>query len=154
MINDITKKIPEGSLLRITTMDEYGKFTFIDETAALTRKIFKSTQIYESASIEKILFLSVDTYKLAIAIENEKDRIRFCQSDVTLKFILQLKLNEPVKIPKGAFSFNTGCFVRAFVKYRGTMEDVGPGDYFIVTLMVILFYIRYVFIKFLNINTI
>lgn len=142
MLNAITKKIPEGSLLKIKTMDEYGKFTFIDETAALTRKIFKSPQIYESASIEKILFLSLDTYMLAIAIENGKDRIRLCQSDEKLKFILQLNPSEPVKIPQGAFSINSGNFLRGFVKYKGTMDDVGPGYYFIVTILVILFYMR------------
>lgn len=137
---DATKKIPEGSLLRIQTMDEYGKFTFYDETEV--RKFFKTRPLYESSSIDRMLFFSKDIFDLALAITSLKHRILFCQSEEKQKFLLQLQTNDPVRIPEGAFYYNTGTLLRGFVKYKGSMEEVGPGIHFIVTLMVIFFYIR------------
>lgn len=136
------KTIPEGSLLKIETTNDDGTHKFsveMDSEDAMFPKI------YDSLIVEDALFFSPETFKFVISIEDPKNRIKFCKSIETRNFILQLKVDDPVKIPRGSFNHNDGSFCRAFVRYIGLLQGAGPGYHFIVSLLVIFFFLSFFF---------
>lgn len=129
------KKIPKGSILKIQSMDDFGIFKFSNYGNSSDWDT-----IYESSSILDIAIISTNIFKFVIAIRHPNDRIDFVKSTEKQNFILKLKENDPVKIPQAAFSSTSnGKLRRAFVKYVGLVQDIGPGFHFIVSLMVIFF---------------
>lgn len=132
---DSKKQIPEGTIIKITSMNEFGAFTFSE--VELHRIMSTTCRGLHCSDIKDILFISRELFPLAVSIQHPKQRINFCTSDERKEFVFKLKNGDPVKIPQGSFSQANERLYRAFVKRKGFMEGVGPGIHFIVTLMVI-----------------
>lgn len=130
------KELDEGTLLKIQNMEDSGEFTFIVESNE-ERQMFETPRTYSGLDIDGIIFISPDVFKFALAIRSTKERMKFCKCEEKKKFILGLEVGEPVKIPKGSFSHNDYSYLRGFVKYIGLIKEIGPGHFFIITLMVI-----------------
>lgn len=133
---DVKKKIPKGSILKIQTLDDYGTFTFSDESDYESSS--NRPRTYTSTSVGSTLFFPTNIFKFVIAISHPKERCKFVGSLEKQEFILSLNLNDPVKIPQAAFSSSCpGKLRRALVKYIGVVDDIAPGFYFIVSILVI-----------------
>ncbi len=134
--HDNKKKIDEGSVLKVQNVEDSGAFRFIVETEPeKENKFFKTPKTYTCSDIDNLVFLSTEVYKFAMAIKSPKERIKFSKSEEKRKFVLQLQVNDPVKVPKGSFNYNDGSLRRGFVKYVGLVDSL-IGYHFIVTLAV------------------
>lgn len=129
-------KIPEGIILKILDMNEYGVSTVI----SLDPKLWgKGTACrYQLLNIDDILFISPELYMFANAINDLKERRKFCVSGQSTKFILQLKRGDPVCVPPESFC-EFGLLRDGVVAHIGHMIEAGRGALFVISLLVIFF---------------
>lgn len=133
--NAAVKRLPIGSILQISHVDNNGQLNF---TVVMAHSSLMSRKNYSLSNDKDLTFFSTEVFKFLIAIRNPFDRLKFMQP-VERDFIQELKPGDPVKIPEAAFSSCAYRFRRGIIKCVNTVEEVGQGLHFFVSFLVIIF---------------